>query len=61
MDLKNAMALGPNGLYERRKQAIMLFKRGMTRLEISELVGAHRNTVGKWIKLWKEKGACALP
>jgi len=38
----------------------MLYKNGMTRLEIAPKVGVSRNTVGQWIKAWKEGGRAAL-
>lgn len=60
MKIKNARALGPEGLHERRRQAIVLFGKGMSRIEISPLVGAHRNTVGRWIRDWQAGGAKAL-
>lgn len=60
MDIKNARALGPDELHERRKQAIAMHRRGMTRQEIAPLVGAHRNTVGQWIRDWKHGGMEAL-
>lgn len=60
MDIRNARELGPKELHERRKQAIAMFREGMTRSEIAPLVGAHRNTVGRWITLWKAGGLKAL-
>lgn len=60
MELKNARMLSPSELYERRKQAIGMYKKGMTRKEIAALVGAHRVTVGKWIRNWREGGIGAL-
>ena len=35
----------------KRCMAQQLRKSGMTRAEISELVGAHPDTVGKWLKI----------
>jgi transposase len=32
----------------------------MKRVEIAEIVGVHRNIVGQWIALWKEKGIAGL-
>ena len=60
MELKNARKLGPSELYERRKQAVSLYRKGMTRKEIAPLVGAHRNTVGQWIRQWQAGGMRAL-
>ena len=58
--MRDARTIKPQDLFERRKQAIKLFQKGMKRIEISEIVGVHRNTVGEWIKLWKNHGISAL-
>lgn len=60
MELINARKLAPSALYERRKQAVALYRKGMTRMAIAPLVGAHRNTVGQWIRQWQDGGARAL-
>ena len=60
MEIKNARALGPEGLHERRRQAVVLFGKGMSRIEIAPLVGAHRNTVGRWIRDWQAGGVKVL-
>lgn len=60
MELKNARKLGPAELHERRKQAIAMHRKGMNNIQIAPLVGAHRNTVGQWIRDWKAGGAQAL-
>ena len=58
--LKDARTIPPEQLYERRKQAIALFEKGMTRQEIAPLVGVGRNAVGEWIRLWQDGGVSAL-
>ena len=60
MQIKNAREIGIDVLYERRKQAVALYRKGMSRTDISPIVGAHRNTVGEWIRDWKACGAKAL-
>ena len=60
MDITSARKLGPAALFERRKQAIALFREGKSRKAIAPLVGAHRNTVGEWIRDWKRGGVQAL-
>ena len=60
MDIKDARTIDAGALYERRKQAVMLFKKGMKRHEIAPIVGVHRLTVGTWIKSWQEGGLAAL-
>ena len=56
MSIRNARSLTAHELMDRRKQAVALFEAGMSRLEISPIVNAHRNVVGEWIKAWKEHG-----
>jgi transposase len=58
--MRDARTIKPQDLFERRKQAIKLFQKGMSRIEIGEIVGVHRNTVGEWIKLWQAGGVYAL-
>ena len=47
--MRDARTINPESLYERRKQAIMLHKKGMKRIDIAPIVGVHRNTVGEWM------------
>jgi len=47
-------------LYERRKQAVMLYQRSMTRREIAPIVGASPYMEGQWIKAWEKGGRGAL-
>jgi transposase len=60
MNIKDARTIDAAALYERRKQAVMLFKKGMKRHEIAPIVGVHRLTVGIWIRDWEEGGLIAL-
>jgi len=60
MELMDARTLSPQQLYERRKQAVMLHKKGLFNTEIAPLVGVHRNVVGVWISTWKKGGLKAL-
>ncbi len=60
MKLKNARQLGPSELYERRKQAVIMHKNGSKYVDIAPVVGANRNAVAEWIKIWKDKGVRAL-
>lgn len=60
MKLKDARTIPPEQLYERRKQAIALFKKGMNRIEIGKIVGVRRDVVGQWITKWQEGGLKAL-
>lgn len=43
-----------------RKQAVHLSKKGIKILEIADIVGVSRNTVGNWLKKYKAEGARAL-
>ena len=58
--MRDARTINPEALYERRKQAIMLHKKGMKRIDIAPVVGVHRNTVGIWINIWKTEGQNGL-
>lgn len=62
MKIQDARKLNKVALEERRKQAVRLYQSGKCKshTEIGEIVGAHRNTVGEWIKSWKERGLRAL-
>ena len=44
-------------LEEKRRQAVALRERGLSRSAIGEVVGAHADTVGRWLKSYAEKGA----
>ena len=61
MKLQDARTITAAELYDRRKQAIVLYKKvTMTQAEIGEVVGVNRNSVSEWVKLWKEGGLKAL-
>lgn len=47
----DARTISFDALEERRRTAQQLRKLGMTRAEIGDIVGAHPDTVGKWLKL----------
>lgn len=50
MDKIDARELTYEALELLRKQAIRLFKKGKSISEVAELLGIHRNTVGRWHK-----------
>ena len=60
MELRDARKIDAATLYERRKQAIMLFRKGMKRREIATVIVASRNTVGQWVRAWQGGGQSAL-
>jgi len=60
MQITNAREISTGELYERRKQAVALYRTGMSRGEIAPIVGAHRNTVGQWIRAWQSGGVKKL-
>ena len=62
MNLRDARTIPPEQLFERRKQAeaVALFKKGMTRGEIGNIVGVRRDVVGQWISKWQAGGLQAL-
>ena len=45
---------------EKRKQAIRLHKKGKRYKEIAELVEVHFETVGKWVRSYREAGIQSL-
>jgi len=60
MDKIDARKLPASAVEEKRRQAVQLRKRGMTRAEIGEIVGVHADTVGRWLKAYATEGAKAL-
>ena len=56
MELRDARKINSKELYDRRKQAVLLFEKGLKRYEIAPLVGVSAYTVGQWIKAWKKGG-----
>ena len=60
MDKIDARKLSNSALEEKRRQAVKLRKKGMTRAEIGEIVGVHADTVGRWLKGYREQGTKAL-
>jgi hypothetical protein len=55
-----ARTIPPERLYERRKQAIALRKKGMSSIEITKIVGVRRDVFGRWYAMWQEGGKRAL-
>ena len=45
---------------EKRRQAVLLRKKGLIRAEIGEIVREHADTVGRWLKAYRECGAQSL-
>jgi transposase len=60
MKLKDGRKLSFEHLHERRKQSVMLHKKGESNVEIARLLGVHRVTVGRWLTMWREDGAKVL-
>ena len=58
--MRDARTIEAAELYDRRKQAVMLYKRHERINKIARTVGVHRVTVGLWIKMWKKGGVKAL-
>ena len=56
MSMRDSRSLRPEELSDRRRQAVALFRKGHTRIEIGEIVNVHRNVVGRWISDWQKKG-----
>lgn len=60
MAIRNARSISTKELEDRRRQAVHLHQKGMSRSAIAPLVGAHRNAVGRWINEWKTRGDAAI-
>ena len=56
----DARKLSPEVQEEKRKQAIRLHKKGKPYKEIAELVEVHFETVGKWVRAYRESGIQAV-
>ena len=57
MKLQDARTISATELYDRRKQASLLYKQGnMTQIEIGEIVSVGRKVICEWIKKWKLGG-----
>jgi len=54
--MRDARTINHIELTERRKLAVKLFQKGMTKIEIGKIVKVHRNTVGQWINQWQNGG-----
>ena len=56
----DARKLNNQALFERRKQAVRLFKELQSIKKVAKLVGSTEKTVGNWIRTWKQDGPKAL-
>ncbi|MDT8320992.1 MAG: helix-turn-helix domain-containing protein, partial [Xanthomonadales bacterium] len=57
---EDARTLDPAAQEEKRKTAVRLSKRGFTHKAISEHVGVHYLTVGRWLAKYRDGGMKAL-
>ena len=60
MKTKDFRALPPASQEDIRIKAILAVEGGMTRIEVGELFGVTRQSVGQWIKLYNNGGVAAL-
>jgi transposase len=60
MEKIDARKLPRAALEEKRRQAVKLRERGMTLVEVGEIVGVHSTTVCKWERAYRERGMKAL-
>jgi len=60
MKMRDARTIEAAELFDRRKQAVMLYKKHERLNRIAPIVGVHRVTVWLWIKTWKKGGMEAL-
>lgn len=56
----DARKLSASAIEEKRRQAVKLRSKGLTRAEIGDIVGVHADTVGRWLKVYRSGGAKAL-
>jgi transposase len=52
----DARTLSREAKAEKRRTAIRLLIKGLSRQEVAEVTEVHPGTVGKWERAWKEKG-----
>ena len=57
---KDARTLSSDALLERRRQAVRLVEQGWLIKDVAATVGAHRNTVGEWVRAWRSGKEAAL-
>ena len=58
--LTDAYTFGPQPGFRRRAHAIVLSHKGYSIIQISDILGSHRETVSIWFDAWKEEGLCGL-
>lgn len=56
----DARHFGDETLEQLRQQAVRMAERGHSRKEIAELMGIHRNTVGRWLAAYRHEGEAGL-
>lgn len=57
MEKRDCRKVSLEVLAEKRRHAVALNERGLSRSAIGEIVGVHTHTVGRWLKCYAEKGA----
>jgi transposase len=60
MKTKDFRSLPPGGQEDIRIKAVLAVEGGKTRREVGELLGVTRQSVGQWVKLYKQDGVAAL-
>lgn len=56
METKDARNLSPNELSALRERAVKAVLKGRTRVEMSEILGVSRQTIGQWVKAHELRG-----
>lgn len=56
----DARTLPNTALEEKRRQAVKLHHKGMTNIEIAEIVEVHRDTISRWLSAYRKQGAMSL-
>jgi transposase len=61
MKTQDARSLSPEAQEDLRRKAVRaVVQDGKTRVEAARLLGLHRNVVGEWVKVYRERGWRAL-
>jgi transposase len=60
MEARDTRRLSPAAQEELRRRAVAAVERGATRTEVERLLGVPRQTIGQWVKAYREGGAAAL-
>jgi transposase len=58
--MRDARSLSDDALETLRERAVAMVAAGATQVAAARALGVHKNTVGLWLKAWRERGDAAL-